>query len=206
MPLTRHGVISDHGFGQPGQIDILLGADIFVDLLHDGRWKGPDNAPTAFETDLGWVLCGNTGLSSVSTPAHVASFHTSVESPDDTLRKFWEMEESPSNELSMSAKERLVVLHFECNHLRSKSKEGRFVVLLPRDPSAGALGESRAQAVKRFMSLECSLNHRVRFQEFDTVMQEYFEPGHAELVPTADLEKTTCTYLSPANACRLQDF
>jgi len=71
------------------------------------------------------------------------------------------MEESPSDELNMSAKERLVVRHFECNHLRSK--EGRFIVPLPRDPSAGALGESRAQAVKRFMSLERSLNHRGRF-------------------------------------------
>ena len=128
--------LADPSFGQPGRVDMLLGADIFVDVLRDGRRKGPDDAPTAFETDFGWVICGSTGSPSVSTPVHVASFYTSVESPDDILKKFWELEESPTDDSSMSVKERLVLRHFECNHRRSK--EGRFVVPLPRDPSVGA--------------------------------------------------------------------
>ncbi len=66
-------MVPDPGFGQPGRIDILLGADVFAEVLRDGRRKGPANTPTAFETDLGWVLCGNTGSSEVATPAHVAS-------------------------------------------------------------------------------------------------------------------------------------
>ena len=202
----------DPSFGQPGRVDMLLGADIFVDVLRDGRRKGPDDAPTAFETDFGWVLCGSTGSPSVSTPVHVASFYTSVESPDDILKKFWELEESPTDDSCMSVKERLVLRHFECNHRRSK--EGRFVVPLPRDPSVGALGESRTQAVKRFMSLERSLNRRGGFEEFNSVMQEYFKLGHAEVVPAADLEKpppltfylpicTLCTRL-PALLQRLE--
>ena len=108
--------LADPGFGQPGRIDVLLGADVFVGILREGRRKGPGNSPTAFETDLGWVLCGNTGASSFSTPSTIASYHTSVEGPDDTLRRFWEMEEAPSDESNMSATERLVVRHFECNH------------------------------------------------------------------------------------------
>lgn len=191
--------LADPGFGQPGRIDVLLGADVFVDILRDGRRKGPENSPTAFETDLGWVLCGSTGSSSLSTPSMVATFHTSVEGLDDTLRKFWEMEELPSDESSLSATERLVVRHFECNHRRSK--QGRFIVPLPKNPSAGALGESRAQAVKRFLSLEHSLNRRDRFQEFDSVMQEYIDVGHAEVVPTADLEKPPgLTFYLPMHA------
>lgn len=71
--------LADPGFGQPSQIDILLGADVFVDVLRDSRQRGPENAPTAFETDLEWVLCCNTGSSHVTTPAHVASFHASLE-------------------------------------------------------------------------------------------------------------------------------
>ena len=42
---------------------------------------------------------------------------------------------------------------------------------------------------KRFLSLECSLNSKGCFQEFNTVMQEYLDLGHAETVPTPDLEK-----------------
>ena len=50
--------LADPSVGQPGRVDMLLGADIFVNVLRDGRRKGPDDAPTAFETDFGWVLCG----------------------------------------------------------------------------------------------------------------------------------------------------
>ena len=75
------------------------------------------------------------------------------------------------------------------------------MVPLPKNPSAGALGESRAQAVKRFQSLELSLNRRGRFQEFDSVMREYIDLGHAEVVPTCDLEKPPAlTFYLPMHA------
>ena len=51
-------------------------------------------------------------------------------------------------------------------------------------------GESRTQAVRRFLSLERSLNGRWKFPEFDTVMTEYFDLHHAELVPPKDCEKS----------------
>ena len=60
--------LADLRFGQPGRVDLLLGADVFIEVLRDSRRKGPDNSPTAFETDLGWVLCGTTG--SAPTPVH----------------------------------------------------------------------------------------------------------------------------------------
>jgi len=47
----------DPGFNQPGRIDILLGVDVYVDVLHHGQRNGPPGSPTAFETDLGWVIC-----------------------------------------------------------------------------------------------------------------------------------------------------
>ena len=62
----------------------------------------------------------------------------------------------------------MVVRHFESNH--TLTKEGRFIVLLPKDPNARSIGESRSQAVRRFLSLERSLNRKSCFQEFDTVM------------------------------------
>ncbi len=58
----------DPGFGRRGRIDILLGADIIllVEILGQGRRKGPVGSPTAFETDLGWALCSNTKAASTS--------------------------------------------------------------------------------------------------------------------------------------------
>ena len=193
--------LADPGFTQPGRIDVLLGADIYVDVLRHGRRDGPPNSPTAFETDLGWVLCGNTGPTSPSARAnvHVTTFHASVMSGDDILRKFWELEEAPSEQACLSAEERMVVRHFDSNHTRTK--EGRFVVPLPKDPNARPIGESRSQAVRRFLSLERSLNQKGCFKDFDTIMREYFDLNHAEPVPTRDMERPLgTTFYLPMHA------
>lgn len=70
-----------------------------------------------------------------------------------------------------------------------RTTDGRFIVPLPKKPHAPSLGESRSHAVWRFLSLERSLHAKDEFEEFDSVMQEYFDMKHAEHVPTADLEK-----------------
>ena len=116
--------LADPGFGQPGRSDILLGVDVFIDILRQGRWKSPPGFPTALETEFGWVLCGSVGFTQSSAQAnvHVTTFHVSTTSGDDILRAFWEIEESPTYYL-FSVEERTVVGHFESNH--SHSKEGR---------------------------------------------------------------------------------
>ena len=75
----------------------------------------------------------------------------------------------------------MFIQHFEENHHRTK--EGRFVVPLPKNPQAKPFGESRSQAVRRFLSLERSLRLKGESEEFNAVMEEYFRMGHAEQVP-----------------------
>ena len=104
--------LADPGFTQPGRIDILLGADIYVDVLCHGQRNCPPGSPTAFETDLGWVLCESTSWFHLSFHTHVTAFHTSVLACDDVLRKFWELEETPSEQACQSVEERMVVRHF----------------------------------------------------------------------------------------------
>ena len=77
--------------------------------------------------------------------------------------------------------------HFEENHRRTK--DGRFVVPLPKKPDPPSLGESRSQAVRRFLSLERSVQSKNEFSMFNSVMQEYFDLCHTEPVPAADLER-----------------
>ncbi len=52
--------LADPDFGQPNKIDILLGVDVYADVLLQGRRNGPPGTPTAFETKFGWVLTGKT--------------------------------------------------------------------------------------------------------------------------------------------------
>ena len=177
-------VLTDPDFGSPGRIDLLLGVDVFVDVVRAGRRAGPTDSPTAFETDFGWVLAGNAGPSS---PTHHVSHHVSLLTGDDILRKFWEIEEKPMTDVVLSTEERSVMQFFDSNHSRVDS--GNFVAPLPRRPDAGLIGESRSQAVRRFLSLERSLHAKGQFGELDFVVKEYFHMDHAELVPAADLCK-----------------
>ena len=175
--------LADPNFGQPGRIDLLLGVDIFAEVLLHGRRHGPQGSPVALETQLGWVLAGGTG--SDAKPI-VATHHVMVHTGDDLLRRFWEVE-SLGDKYNLTPEESEVLEHFQINHTRSE--DGRFVVPLPRNLKSQSLGESRSQAVRRFLSFERSLHSKGRFPEFKIVMDEYFNQGHAELVPVVDFEK-----------------
>ncbi len=188
--------LSDPDFGRPSKIDILLGVDVYASAMLQG---GQPGTPVALETKFGWVLAGKTNLS--VTDEAVQSHHITVSTGDDILRKFWEIEESPRDNSNLSPEERIVVSHFTNSH--SRTKEGRFVVPLPRNPRAKPLGESRQQAVRRFLSLERSLHSKKQFPEFSAVMEEYMQMDHAELVPVADLQKTSKeTFYLPMHAVR----
>ena len=181
--------LADPEYGVPGRVEVLLGVDIFTDILLDGRRKGPPGSPTAMETIFGWVLCGSTEFST-SHPSVATVCHASVEMKDDLIRKFWEIEELPNQVAShLSMEERIVVQHFNANHIHKP--DGRFMVPLPKKSDGATLGESRSQAVRRFLSLERSLNSRNQFVEFSAVIQEYFDMQHAEAVPSEDLKKPT---------------
>ena len=177
--------LADPSFGEPGKIDVLLGIDVFSEVLLHGQRSGSPGTPTAFETVFGWVLGGKTDCNQFAT--QVATLHVMAESGNDILHKFWELEEQPKENPLLSREEREVVKHFQTHHYRKE--DGRFVVPLPKNPTCKPIGESRSQAVRRFLSLEKSLRYKGQFEAFERVMLEYVELGHAEFVPANDLEK-----------------
>ena len=177
--------LADPDFGVPAKIDLLLGVNVFAEVTRQGRRTGTAGSPTAFETDFGWVLAGDTNV--CTSHCTITSNHTTLAAGDELLSKFWEIEEQSKGCQELSTQERLVVQHFRQQHFRNE--EGRFVVPLPRKAPSKQLGESRFQAVRRYLSLERSLHSQGQFSELNNVMEEYFEKGHAELVPTEDLLK-----------------
>ena len=85
--------LADPTFGHPGRIDILLGVDVFTQvLLKAGGLDLLDRPPIAFETVFGWILAGSGASCCPAT--HVASHDSSFLSGDDLLQKVWETEES----------------------------------------------------------------------------------------------------------------
>ena len=66
------------------------------------------------------------------------------------------------------------------------------MVPLPKRDDVSKIGESRSQAVQRFLSLERSLHSKDQFSAFADVIEEYFSLRHAEEVPLVDLQKPPC--------------
>ena len=159
--------LADPDFGRPGRIDLLLGVDIFTEVLLQGQQSGPPGSPVALETQFGWVLAGRINpLQDGLSTYHVVSHHVMSYSTDDILRKFWEIEEHQPN-IALTPEERMVVRHFDSNHLRDE--DGRFIVPLPRRPDAKPIRESRSQALRRFLY---PLSSKGQLSEFHSMIKK----------------------------------
>ena len=118
--------LADPDFGTPARVDVLFGADYYGEILLRGRRWGPRGTPYAQKTCLGWVLAGPF---SSETPEPTA-YTCCVALENDSLKRFWEMEDYNLNRSVLSLEEKSVVKHFDTSH--SIDNSGRFIVPLPR--------------------------------------------------------------------------
>lgn len=82
--------LGDPGYFKPDPIDILLGANIFWDLLCVGQVKTNNRGPILQKTHLGWILSGSIPI---SRPKSTTCTFVLYDDLDSRLRKFWEIEE-----------------------------------------------------------------------------------------------------------------
>ncbi|CAH2020014.1 unnamed protein product, partial [Acanthoscelides obtectus] len=129
--------LADPEFNVTRNIDILIGADVFWQILESERINISKDLPILQNTKLGWVLAGP-----LSMPVTKTQCHLSVTDPlQNQLRKFWELEEIPFDSPAWSPEERLCEKHFIEN--LQVLENGRFMVSLPFKESPDKLGHSR---------------------------------------------------------------
>ena len=83
--------LADEHSDQPGSTDLLIGADLFYEMLQSGRRIRPGNYPVLQETALGWTVCGRTPAATQngSQSTHLSREDNSLKS---NLNRFWEVE------------------------------------------------------------------------------------------------------------------
>ena len=145
--------LADSDYGTPGYFDILLGVDVFNQVICQGRRTGLPGSSMALNTWFGWVLSRT--VKHEGAQRQVTSCFSSYTTGDEILQKFWELESCNIQSHPFSLEEQTVVDHFNSNHHRDD--EGRFIVPLPMKEDTKDLGESKLMAVRRFRSLERSL-------------------------------------------------
>lgn len=168
-------VLADPDFGKRREIDIILGADVFGEILLQGMLKEGPGKPLAQETEFGWILSGRTNASFTNKLEKV-TLVTNVE-VDETVKKFWEIEEVADEEKQLSTEEQRCEDHFVKTHERNES--GRYVVRLPFKENAEPLGRSRNIAVATLLQMEKKFERDPKLkEEYVKCLNEYLDLGH----------------------------
>lgn len=190
IPELVKGQLADPSCGDPGEIQLLLGAEVFYTLFSGEKFE-IDNSLMFHNTVLGWVLTGkvsNNQFNHIKTCMHACFSEERVES---ALSLFVTKSNNRRTDEQKAEK------HFIDTHYRDDF--GRFVVRLPINTDIGTLGDSSYMAQRRFLNLERRLSRDkglgIAYHKF---MAEYLSINYMKLVTAPDSKK--CAYYLPHHA------
>jgi hypothetical protein len=159
--------LADPEFYISRPVDILLGADIYSNIIQEGIIKHNKKQPLAQQTRIGWILVGNV------QPLQCNVVLNNVED----IHKFWSVEDI--SETSNMSQEELDCLH-HYQKTTTRNEEGRYIVCMPLKPDfEEKLGSSKPMAVAQFRQLENKFIRQPHFAEaYKSFMNEYQSLNH----------------------------
>ncbi|XP_055644340.1 uncharacterized protein LOC129780287 [Toxorhynchites rutilus septentrionalis] len=179
-------VLADPEFHNPSSIDIILGAQVFFDLLVDGQFKLEKGGPSLRNTHFGWIISGRIA-DKFSIKSTTLSHPCTEEKIDDILTRFWELETCRTTSI-LSLEESMCEKLFD--ETTTRDSTGRFNVTLPKkDYVIARLGESRSIAMRRFLSLERRLDSNPSLKTaYSDFIHEYLNLKHMREISVAEKE------------------
>ncbi|XP_011859356.1 PREDICTED: uncharacterized protein LOC105556853 [Vollenhovia emeryi] len=199
LNIPQNIALADPGFANPSEIDALIGAELFYQLLCVGQVKLNNSALILQKTRLGWVVSGP--LHSQGSMSNKIMCNLTVDSLNAQVAKFWEIEEIPAIK-HLSDVEHACEQHFSKTHFRKRS--GRYVVRLPFNDKKRDIGASFELAKKRLYSLERRLMRNPQMgEEYSNFLSDYENLGHMTEMAEADI--TEDGYFIPHHPVLKQD-
>ncbi|XP_052746969.1 uncharacterized protein LOC112055315 [Bicyclus anynana] len=186
--------LADPRFALPGKVDVLLGADVYGEILLSGVKKSPHGNLIAQNTLFGWILSGR--VAQRQNTGKVITLHAQV-NEDELLKKFWEIENEPNTiERKLTREEQLCEEKYE--ETTRRREDGRFIVRLPfknMDPQC-QYGYSCDIAMRKLHTLERRLYKNPTLAiEYNKVLEEYTSLNHMREVTEEEKDKITSVYL-----------
>ncbi|XP_057671185.1 uncharacterized protein LOC130902952 [Diorhabda carinulata] len=189
LKVPDHINLADPTFFKSSKIEILIGADIFWEVICAGQIPLGRNNPILQKTQFGWIVSGPIGVKSSSVACNFIQNDNVDTDIQKCLTKFWEVKETPLK-LPRSNEENACEEHFK--RYTKQDKDGRFVVTLPFKENPEKLGSSREIAIKRFMSLERKLEGDARLKKlYDDFMREYEDLNHMSRIQDTETDKSS---------------
>ncbi|XP_047027719.1 uncharacterized protein LOC124635810 [Helicoverpa zea] len=187
----KHLVLADSDFDKPGDIDLLLGADIFHSIYNGQRLEVGPGLPVALHSVFGWVITGRLDAE-CSPPAETSTLLASTAALDNVVKRFWEVEEPPKQTIVNPENEKCEQMYTD---LVRRNEDGRYVVPMLLKEEHEQLGDSHRTALSRLHNLEKRfLHHEDLKHDYGEFMQEYQDLHHMHQVEPSD---TDFRYLIP---------
>ncbi|XP_049874500.1 uncharacterized protein LOC126372695 [Pectinophora gossypiella] len=154
-------------------------AELFHNVYDGQRLNLGPGLPVALHSVFGWVLTGKLDPE-CRPPPTTSSLFASTLALDNVVKRFWEVEEPPSVDISNPEDDKCEQLY---TNLVKRNPDGRYVVpMLVKEPCE-KLGDSYNISLSRFTNLERRLHRHDQLKEdYVRFMREYSELGHMEPV------------------------
>ena len=180
--------LADDTFYQPGEIDAILGANIFSYVLGKTRISGSPYTPMALETSLSYIVMGSVPI--IHSSKNPRIFCSLLE---PSVEKFWEIEE-------ISVPSILSKDDIDCENIYKSTYsielDGRYTVALPFKLDPSNLGDSYSTTYRRFINLEKKLESYSPLRlSYNEVMLDYLSQNHMSKI--SDDELSTPGYYIP---------
>lgn len=173
--IPSHIHLADSTFSMPSEVQMLLGADIFWDVLLHNHIALGRNKPTLIETTLGWLVTGSIQSSIVRSNTNQShTVHCNFLNNSELERKshkFFKLKSvrttqqihtKGESECELRSVPTAQQIHSkgesECEQIFTQTTkrhtDGKFAVTIPLKESPDSLGDSKQQALIRFQSLK----------------------------------------------------
>ncbi|GFV83474.1 uncharacterized protein TNCV_982371 [Trichonephila clavipes] len=185
----------DKDFGIPGEIDMLIGCELFFELLRPNKFRSPCEKWLFQETVFGYIVVGSFNKFEEKSYCGLAiNAEINSDNLNQQLQAFWEIEKVDESSVEHSLEEEICETQYQNTHYRTE--EGRYVVQLPLKKDPYCLGSSRFLAEVRLNQLWKKLSKHYELQTlYKSFLQEYIDLNHMQLV--ADPLETNISYFLP---------
>ncbi|GFQ95948.1 integrase catalytic domain-containing protein [Trichonephila clavata] len=131
--------LADKDFGIPGEIDLLIGCELFFELLRPNQLRSPCEKWLFQETVFGYIVVGSSDKFEENSYCGLAiNSEINSDSLNQQLRAFWEIETVDESSKEYSLEEEICETQYQNTHYRNE--EGRYVVQLPFKKDPNCLG------------------------------------------------------------------
>ncbi|XP_065094858.1 uncharacterized protein LOC135715573 [Ochlerotatus camptorhynchus] len=189
-------ILADPKFHSPDKVDLLIGGELFFDILKPGQLSLAEGLPQLRDTYLGWIVAGAINDQLVSNVS--LQSNTAVEDIEQRMHRFWQVEEVPGVP-KLSTEEAACEAHFLSTYQRDET--GRFIVKLPFKDNLPQLDNCRSLALKRFLMLEKRLIRNPELQaQYVNFIREYEALGHCTEINESEDPPNKQTFYLPHHA------